>query len=409
MPDLALLLAQLLVILAAGHAAGWLARRLGQSAIIGEIAAGLALGPSLFGAIAPTAAAALFPANGVGALSTLSQIGVVLFMFVVGLRLDMGLLRGQARVAIATSQASIVVPFALGLALAPRLFPAFAGPQASARTFALFVGASLSVTAFPVLARILGDRDMTRTPLGAFALASAAADDVSAWCMLAGVIAAARAGDAPIAVATTIVSIALYAATALVVARPILRRFAPMMAARGRGAVIVGVLIALASALATERLGVHALFGAFLAGAIVPRDEGVAERIAATLDPVVSPILLPVFFAFTGLRTSLALVDGAGAWWTCGLVFLAAVAGKLGGSAVAARTFGSSWREALSIGVLLNTRGLMELVILNAGLDAGIISPTLFTMMVLMALATTAMTSPLLSLLGARAWRTAVS
>ncbi len=277
-----------------------------------------------------------------------------------------------------------------------------AGPTVSPLAFALFVGAAMSVTAFPVLARILEEPNLTGTRLGALALAAAAVDDVSAWTILAGVVAVARAGassEGALAAALRTVGCTALVVAAAVVARPLLRGV--LGRARGRvGAdqVALAVLLALALALATEWAGVHALFGAFLAGALIPRDGGVAAALAARLEELVTTALLPVFFAYAGLRASVALIDGAALWTAFALVMLVAVGGKLGGSATAARLAGLPWDEALSLGVLMNTRGLMELVILSIGLDVGAISPTFYAMMVLMALATTVMTAPLLTL-----------
>ena len=413
MLDLGLLLAQLVVILVAARAAGLLMRPLGQPAVIGEMIAGLALGPSLLGAVAPDVLAALFPAGGMLPLAALSQLGVLLFMFVVGLRLDLTLLRGRAHVAVAVSHASIIAPFLLGAALAPLLHPAFAPPGVGLLPFALFLAAAMSVTAFPVLARILDDRGLRGTRIGTVAIAAAAVDDVTAWCILAAVVAVARSTGATgagglSAFATTIGLAAAWVLFLFAVVRPALARAAARRSVVVPSAQLVSVAVvgAFVSAWATEGAGVHALFGSFLAGVIVPRggaDDpargGLAEMLAHRIEAVVGAVLLPVFFAFTGLRTSVGLVQGGTAWALAGLILLVAVAGKLGGSAGAARLFGMPWREALAVGTLMNTRGLMELVILNVGLDIGVITPTLFAMLVLMALVTTVMTSPLLGVL----------
>jgi Kef-type K+ transport system membrane component KefB len=360
--------------------------------------------------------AKVFPAGAMAPLAALSQLGVLLFMFGVGLRLEVDVLRTKARAAIVTSPVSIALPFALGAALAIWLYGrgGLAGDGATRLEFALFLGAAMSVTAFPVLARILAERDLTRTRLGAMALACAAVDDVTAWCILAAVVAVARHHGAgasgllgalpPLAATAGIVSVAIVAV------RPLIRRLCAGRAPVSQ--VGTAVIVALLLALATEHAGVHALFGAFLAGAVTPRDDGLAAGIADRLDAL-NVTLVPVFFAFTGLRTSIGLVHEAGLVAITGAIIVVAVAGKLGGSAVAARVSGLEWREALGLGVLMNTRGLMELVILGVGLDIGVITPTLFTMMVLMALATTVMTTPLLALLQPRpshspgAWKAA--
>lgn len=410
MPDLARLLLQLVVVLASARACGWLARRVGQPRVIGEMVAGLALGPSVFGTLAPSLAARVFPPDGLAPLATVAQLGVLLFLLVVGLRLDLTVLRQRAGAAVATSHASIAVPFALGAALAPLLPRDLAGAHVSGLAFALFLGASMSVTAFPVLARILEERRLTGTRLGSLALAAAAVDDVSAWTILAGVVAVARAGATGDATAAMLRTAGLTAAVvvAAVGLRPLLRRWLLRRAGRvGTEEIALVVLLALGTALATEWAGVHALFGAFLAGALVPREGGTAAAVAARLEEVVVTVLLPTFFAYAGLRASVALIDGAALWAIWAVLMLVAVGGKLGGSAVAARLAGLPWPEALGLGILMNTRGLMELVILSIGLDVGAISPTLYAMMVLMALATTIMTAPLLALVERRT-RTAV-
>jgi Kef-type K+ transport system membrane component KefB len=375
-------------------------------------------------------------------LAALSQLGVLLYMFVVGLRLDLALLRGRAHAAVAVSHASIVAPFLLGAALAPLLHPTLAPPGVGLLPFTLFLGAAMSVTAFPVLARILDERRLHGTRIGAVALSAAAVDDVTAWCILAAVVAVAQAsvagtGGGLAAFATTIGWAAAWVLVLLLVVRPLLTRLIPRLTGGWRGTapspqlVSVAVVGALVSAWVTEHAGVHALFGSFLAGVVVPRvgahaahapapapaphvaeahpaqgpdatGGSLPEMLADRIEAVVGAVLLPVFFAFTGLRTSVGLVQGGEAWALTGLVLLVAVAGKFGGSASAARLLGMPWREALAVGVLMNTRGLMELVILNVGLDIGVITPTLFAMLVLMALATTVMTAPLLTLLGRR-------
>jgi len=411
MIDLGHLLLQLVVILVAARLTGRAIQYIGQPPVIGEMMAGLALGPSLLGAVSPATLDYLFPPDSLAPLSALSQLGVLLFMFVVGLRLDTALLRSKARTAVATSYASIVAPFAMGAAVAPWLHETLAPPGVALLPFTLFLGAAMSVTAFPVLARILTDRGLLQTRVGSVAIASAAVDDVTAWCILAGVVAVARAGQTGTSLAgrafvVTILGSAGYVLLMATAGRRMLATFA-----RKHGAirltpqfVSAAVILALASAWVTERLGIHALFGAFLAGAIMPRstDDGrvtMASGVADRVEDVVGAVLLPVFFAITGLRTSITHIAEPGLLGVFALILLIAITGKLGGSSIAARLTGMSWREALAIGALMNTRGLMELVILNVGLDIGVISPTLFAMMVLMALVTTAMTSPLLVVL----------
>jgi Kef-type K+ transport system membrane component KefB len=393
-------LLHVLLALAAVVAGGVLLGRLfgyvGQPAVIGEVVAGILLGPSLLGR---EGSALVLPDAVAPYLGVIAQLGVILYMFVVGLELDVGPLRARARATVLTSHASIVVPFVLGSALALWLYPVLSHRGVSFTSFALFMGVALSITAFPVLARILGDRGLKKTELGVLALGCAAINDATAWCLLAFVVGVAQA---QVAGALLVCALSLGFVVVMVVAvRPLARLFVrrcedgPLT--RGRVAlVLVAVLL---SALATEAIGIHAIFGAFLLGAVVPHDSRVAREVGRRLHDVVTVLLLPAFFAYTGMRTQIGLVSGAEQWLLCGVIIVAATAGKFGGTLLAARLTGLGWRTAASLGLLMNTRGLMELVALNIGLDLGVISPALFAMMVLMALATTMATAPLLHLI----------
>ncbi|HZN37652.1 MAG TPA: cation:proton antiporter [Planctomycetota bacterium] len=401
------LLALVVVILAA-RATGALFRLFGQPPVIGEMLAGILLGPSAFGLLAPAASAFLFPASISPMLNIIAQVGVVLFLFLVGLELDTAVLKKRTQASVAVSHASIVVPFVLGGALALLLYPRLSSNDVPFLAFALFVGVSMSVTAFPVLARILTDTGLMKSPLGIVALACAAVDDVTAWCLLALVVGIAKANTD-----TAIVTMALavvFTAAMLLLVRPRLARWARGFAtdqsvtAGAIAFVFVGLLL---SALATESIGIHALFGSFLFGALIPHDSPLARVVVGKLTDVVVVLFLPLFFAFTGLRTQVGLVSGFENWLLCALVIAVAIAGKFGGSYAAARFTGLPVRESLALGALMNTRGLMELVVLNIGLDLKIISPTLFAMMVLMALVTTTLTTPLLYVLGLASWRSA--
>ena len=398
---LASVLLALAVIIMLARGLGYVFKRwLRQPPVIGEIVAGLVLGPSVLGAISPGAAEMLLPAAAAPFLGIISKVGVVLFMFLVGLELDPKLLRGNGHATLAISHASIVAPFLLGATLALGLYPLYSSSAVSFTVFSLFIGVSLSVTAFPVLARILTDQRVQSTPLGVTALTCAAIDDVSAWSLLAMVVsvASAQAGD----VAWTVASVFAYLTVMFVVVRPLLARFAASedaktgpLAQSAMAVVFVGLLL---SAVATEAAGVHALFGAFLLGAFMPHEGRLAEQVRLRLEDAVVVLFLPAFFAFTGMRTQINLVDGLGDWLICGLIILFATAGKFGGSFVAARLTGLGWRESAALGVLMNTRGLMELIVLNVGLDMGVLSPTLFAMLVIMALVTTFATTPVLHL-----------
>jgi len=397
---------QLLVIIGAARLAGWAFIRLRQQGVIGEMIAGILLGPSLFGLVAPGAFQFVFPAGSLGALQLFSQIGVCLFMFAVGMELDVSLLRGKAQTAVVVSHASIIIPYLLGVALALLLYRNYAQAGASFTAFALFMGISMSITAFPVLARILQERNLARTPLGAAAISCAAVDDVTAWTVLAFVIAVVRAASIA-TVGGILVLVALFVAIMLGVVKPRLPLWlggpaALERAEPGRGLLAAVILIVLVSSLATELIGIHALFGAFLAGVIMPSVGDFRHKLSMRVESLSSVLLLPLFFAFTGLRTQIGLLHDAAGWFTCLSIILVATMGKLGGSTIAARLTGMGWNESLQLGALMNTRGLMELIAINIGYDLGILSPQIFTMLVIMALATTAMTGPLLTVFGPR-------
>ncbi len=389
------LLLALAAVIAAGRLLGVLFRGIGQPQVIGDVVAGILLGPSLLGAIAPGASAYLFPGEIVPTLGLLAQLGVIVYMFLVGVELDTGHFRGSLRGTLTIAHAGIAVPFALGSLLALYLHPRFAPGDIPLTPFVLFVGVAMSITAFPVLARILEDLRMTRTPLGKQALTAAAAADVSAWCLLAfvvGVVQGTGGGVMAVALWT-----AAFIAVMLLVARPLFVRLAASAAGSAATPEVLSLtLIALlAAALATEGIGIHALFGAFLMGAIIPADSGLARALTRS-GGFVTLLLLPPFFAFTGIRTEVGLIAGAPAWLACAAIVLVATAGKVGGTMAAARGTGLDWRTAAGLGVLMNTRGLMELIVLSVGLDLGVISPTLFTMFVLMAIVTTMATTPVL-------------
>lgn len=401
-------MATLVAVIFLGTVLGRVCRYIGQPPVIGEVIAGIALGPSLLGAVWPQAMHALIPSAAVdpkgqvpAALKAVSQIGVVLYMFLVGLELNAARLRQQAHSAVAVSHASIVVPFVLGSMLALALYETLAPAGVDFTSFALFMGVAMSITAFPVLARILTDRQMERTELGTVALGCAAADDVTAWCLLALIVGVAKSQASGV-IAVTAQTVAFIAVMVTVV-RPLAARLSAKYDATPGplpSLVVSGTFLAvLTSAMITEAIGIHALFGAFLLGAIVPHDGRIARDFTAKLKDPVTVLLLPAFFAYTGMRTQIGLVSSGADWLWCGAIVLVATVGKFGGAMLAARFTGQSWRDSAALGALMNTRGLMELIALNIGLDLGVISPTLFAMMVIMALVTTAATSPIVSLL----------
>ena len=393
------LLLQIGVIFAFSRVARRLFVPLGQPAVVGEMAAGLMLGPSCLGWLMPRASAALFAPGTLPALNALSQFGLVLFMFLVGLRLDSPHLDARKRVAIVTSATSIVVPFVLGALLAVAVHERLGPPGVGRLPFALFIGTAMSITAFPVLARILVDHGLLTTAVGVVAIACAAFDDVTGWMILSGITALVRATDAR-AFLLRVVLFAGYLGAMVAIVRPALRWYARRRGPRFGGsgeALAIGLIAMAVSAVSTQLLGVHALFGAFFAGLMMPREAGVERVFARYIEPVTVTLLLPLFFAFTGLRTSVQLIDSAALWRDASLFLAVAILGKGGSSLLAARAMGLTWREASALGVLLNTRGLIELVVLNIGLELGILSPVVFSMLVLMALITTLMTSPLIT------------
>ena len=372
-------------------------RAVGQPPVVGEVIAGIVLGPSLLGRLSPDTFRYILPADVAPLLGIVAQLGVILYMFLVGLELNPDVVRQRVHAAVMTSLASILLPFALGWVLAVYLYPRFATSDVAFTHFALFVGVAMSITAFPVLARILTDRRMSRTELGALALSCAAVDDITAWCLLAfivGVVQAASGG-----VVFVILMTLAFIAFMFTVVRPIAVRVARQVEDRdpSHATIAMVVVAVLVAALVTEGIGVHAIFGAFLLGTVTPHDSRLARVIKERFEDLVTILLLPAFFAFTGMRTQIDLVTGS-EWLVVALIIGVATAGKFGGTLLGARVSGLSWRSAASLGILMNTRGLMELIVLNVGLDLGVISPKLFTMMVLMALATTMATTPVLRL-----------
>jgi len=399
---LSLLLLQVLVIVVAARSLGAVFRKMGQPPVIGEMVAGILLGPSLLGWVAPAAQQFVFPSDSMEPLRLLSQIGVILFMFIVGIELNLGHLRDRAHAAVMVSHASIVLPFFLGTAVALFLYGPLAPAGVPFSAFALFIGVSMSITAFPVLARILEERGIARTHLGTTAIACAAVDDITAWCLLAVVVALVKAGGVGGSLWTIGLTL-LYTLLMLFLVRPRLARIAERRAMTGNGGSSSGLLAALfalvfASALATEVIGIHALFGAFLAGVCMPPSRELRHFLRERLETFSSAFLLPLFFAFTGLRTQIGLLNDWQGWLMCLGIIAVAIAGKLGGSMAAARWTGLSWSDSFSLGALMNTRGLVELIVLNIGFDLGILSPRIFAMLVLMALITTFMTGPLVAL-----------
>jgi Kef-type K+ transport system membrane component KefB len=349
-------LVAVVVIVVTTRLVGYLFQRIGQPAVIGELVGGILLGPSLLGWLAPDLSAWLFPSAVMPLLRLHAQAGVIFFMFLVGLELDGQMIRRSSRATVFISFASIILPFVLGYGLAHVLYPPLSPPGVQFTPFALFIGVSMSITAFPVLARILRDRGLNRTRMGNLAMACAAVDDVTAWGLLALVISISEFGEWRSAITH-----------------------------------MPGVV--------AGHLSHYAIFAAFLAGALMPKRTRLGGALHDRLAAILALLFLPVFFAFSGIRTQISLISGAANGGLCAAIIAVACIGKFGGGAAAARLTGIGWRDSAALGVLMNTRGLVELVVLNIGLDLGVISPTLFTMLVIMALATTFMTSPLMQVL----------
>jgi Kef-type K+ transport system membrane component KefB len=384
----------LTAILVVSRIGGGLFARLGQPRVLGEIVAGILLGPSLFGAFAPDASQALVPPQIRPILEVVGQLGLILFMFQVGLEFDFNLLRRKGHVAVLVSHTSICLPMLGGICLGLLLYPLCYRGGVPFLPFTLFMGLAMSVTAFPVLTRILRDRNLISTPLGALALACAAADDITAWCLLAALLAFGQSEAS--AALVTIAQTALFCMLLWGVVRPLAKRMANSPAWASLGTVLLGLLCA---ALAAERIGIHAFFGAFAFGLCIPRGASAAGRLKPKLEELTCGLLMPAFFVTSGMRTELGLLDWPSGWLICGLVIAVATAGKLIGVIAPARAAGLGWHDSLQLGVLMNTRGLMEIVIANVGLECGIIPPQMFTVLVITAVVTTLATGPLLQVL----------
>ena len=383
---------------------GVLARKVRQPAVVGEIVAGICLGPSVLGLINEDLPTKLFPLEVRPFLGIIANVGLIIFMFIVGLELDMSLIRGKGRVAAVTSISSVVLPFSLGLLASIVLHDAYGvvnGEEVEWLHFALFIGASMSVTAFPVLARILNERQMHRTRIGVLTLACAAVDDILAWSLLAAVLTVV--GESQLQAHWVVLLTLAYGAGMILLVRPLLQKLVDQYHKAGRltpdilAALLVGVLV---SSYLTSEIGIHAIFGAFFFGAIIPR-EGAHQmflEILERLEQITVLLLLPVFFVITGLNVDITELGADGLGYLL-LVLLVAGAGKFLGATFGARSQGIPNRQAMAVGVLMNTRGLTELVILTIGLDVGILNEDMFTIMVCMAVFTTVITEPILRVL----------
>lgn len=398
--SLTTLLIQIIAVLLMVRLFGYLFNRMGQPGVIGEIVAGIVLGPSVLGLFFPEAFHFLFPPHSLTNLELLSQVGLILFMFVIGMELDFSVLKNKINETLVISHAGILVPFFLGILSSYWIYEEYAASHTPFLPFALFIGISMSITAFPVLARIIQERNMTKSPLGTLTIASAANDDVTAWCLLAVVIAISKAGSFASALYSVGLAIA-YIAVMFLVVRPFLKKVGEVYAnqeAINKTFVAFILLILIISSCITEIIGIHALFGAFMAGVVMPSNLGFRKVMMEKVEDISLVFFLPLFFAFTGLRTEIGLINSPDLWMVCLLLIAVAIAGKLGGCAIASRLVGESWKDSLTIGTLMNTRGLMELVALNIGYEMGVLPPSIFVILVIMALVTTFMTTPLLHL-----------
>ncbi|WP_283138052.1 cation:proton antiporter [Rhizohabitans arisaemae] len=375
--------------------AGKLAQRIGQPAVVGEITAGILLGPSVLGLAFPAASAWLFPDAVLGKLNVLAQLGAVLFVFLAGTELNIRMLRGSGPLAVMVSHVGIALPLFSGILLAVTAYPVFAPPGVSFAPFALFVGVAMSISALPVMARMLSDAGLQNTKIAGVALSSALVDDITAWCLLAVVVTMLGTGSLSGVLLTLVLAVGFVAVLMLVV-RPVLQRVLhqPWMR-KGTSAATLTLVLVFLSAMATDSLGIHAIFGAFLFGLTIPRDSPVVEELRSVIGGLTTVLLLPIFFAITGVNTKLHALGLSFEMWGWFLAFLVvAFAGKLGGSMLAARSVGESWDQATRIGLLMNCRGLTELVVLNVGLSLGVLTGELFAIMVVIALLSTAMAAP---------------
>lgn len=397
----ALLILQIIIILFFVRFFGWICQRIGQPTVIGEIIAGIVLGPSLFGAFLPELSAMVFPESSIGNIKLLSEIGLVLFMFIVGMELDFKIMKNRANDAVLISHSCIALLFTLGAAFAYIIYPYFTHEDSRFIPFALFMGIAMSITAFPVLARIVHERGLNKTSLGAMVITCAAVDDITAWCLLAAVIAIAKAGTFLSSIYVILFAV-IYVIAMFKLVRPFLQRIADLQTSRNiisKSVVGLFFLVLFLSAYTTSIIGIHPLFGAFLAGVIMPTNINFRKLFVDKIEDISLVLLLPLFFVYTGLNTKIGLLNSPQLWGICGIIILIATFGKLVGGTFVSRFIGFDWKSSMTIGALMNTRGLMELVVLNIGYDLGILTPEVFAMMVVMALVTTFLTSPILDLI----------
>lgn len=386
---------QLLLIISVAKLTGFLLSKLGQPAVVGEIAAGILLGPSIMGAVFPDFSAFVFPSESLKGLQYMSQIGLVLFMFIVGLELDLNDLKGEMKAIITISTSSILFPFIIGCGVAFYIYQFFIPEHHTFLSFTLFMGISFSITAFPVLARIILEKKMQKTKVGYLSLSCAAINDCAAWFILSVILAYIKTENY-YAAFIRFGFIVIYLLFMLFIIKPLLQKIYSRVE---NYFTIIMLGVVLFSSILTELLGIHALFGAFIAGIIISDKKFNKSELIKKIHDISVILFLPIFFALSGLRTSIGLLNTGNLWLIFFIILILAIAGKLISSALAAKFSGLNWLDSISVGILMNTRGLIELIILNIGYDLGLIKPTLFTILVLMAITTTFMTGPLLELL----------
>lgn len=394
-------LVQLVAIILAARVGAWLFGKLGQPPVVGEILAGLMLGPSLLGRIHPDWLAFVFPEETALVFRVISEIGLVLFMFLIGTEFDFGHLRQIGRTASGVAVSGIVLPFALGVGLAWAIHPHVASAEVNRTGFVLFVATTLSITAIPILGRIMVELNIQRTRLGTLTITAAAVDDALGWILLAAVSAIVHGGLEWSLAGVMLVETALFVGVVILVVRPALhfitqRQFLFQQGELSLAGMTVVLVAILASAMATNLIGIFSIFGPFVLGAALSQEREFVEAIAQRLRQFVQAFFLPVFFTFTGLRTNVGLLDSLEMWLICGLVVAAAIVGKMAGCGLAARWGGLSWAESGCVAVMMNTRALMGLVAINVGRELGVVPDTVFCMLVLMAVVTTIMATPLL-------------
>ena len=394
------LLLQILVILIAARLMGWLFRKIKQPAVIGEIVAGILLGPSLFGKLSPELFTMLFPQESLPNIQLLSNFGLILFMFAVGMELRLGDIRRQLKGSIVISHAGILLPFVLSLPLSYSIYTQYAAAYTDFTPFALFIGIAMSITAFPVLARIIQESNLQRTHLGKLSLSTAAAGDITAWLMLAAIIAISQSGSI-LSTGYNLLFLIGYLLVMFGIIRPLFRAAGKVYnntEVISHGMVGVIIILLLLSSYITELLSMHALFGAFMLGLVMPEDLSFRKIISDKIEDVSLLLFLPLFFVSSGLQTELGLISGVDMWTLLGAFTLIAIVGKVGGTYISARVCGQSPKNSIYLGAFMNTRGLMELVVLGIGYEMGILPPAIYTVLVMMTVITTVMTMPMIHL-----------